>query len=289
MNHKYNKLVITGCFILLFLFPIISNAQEHEGKHESEEVEGTFNGPMLIDNQTVDVVEKNELEFSFMQRFGNIKNDVDMFGLFSPENLRFGIDYGLIKNVSIGIGATKAKSIFDLNAKVVLFKQNTLSMPVTISFFGEASRSGMSENNFINQDGEYNSMNRMSYFSELMIARKFNDQFSLQGALTYSYFNLIEETYSNSNLGVSILGRYMFHKHVALIGDYDLPLTNNNLPKQNMGIGLEFMGKSNSLQLFVSSRNTIVNSEYRVCNPNDFKKGELLFGFNISHKWGLKN
>ena len=160
---------------------------------------------------------------------------------------------------------------------------------VTISFFGEASRSGMSENNFINQDGEYNSMNRMSYFSELMIARKFNDQFSLQGALTYSYFNLIEETYSNSNLGVSILGRYMFHKHVALIGDYDLPLTNNNLPKQNMGIGLEFMGKSNSLQLFVSSRNTIVNSEYRVCNPNDFKKGELLFGFNISHKWGLKN
>jgi hypothetical protein len=68
-----------------------------------------------------------------------------------------------------------------------------------------------------------------------------------------------------------------------------MPLTNTpNSPKQNIGIGLAFAGKNNILQLFLTSCNAIVNSEFRVCNQNDFTKGDLLFGFNISHKWDFR-
>ena len=288
LNQK-TVLIITSIF-LLFLFPIIVFAQEKENKSEQEETEKTFQSPLIINNQTIDVVEKNELEISFMQRFGNIVNDADLFGIYSPANLRLGIDYGLMKGFSVGVGATKLKSIFDLNAKIILMYQNkTERKPVSVVFFCEASRSGMSDENFINQAGEYNAINRLSYFSELMVARKFNDKFSLQGAITFSYFNLIEEIYANSNIGFSILGRYKICDKTALIFDFDYPLTvtNNNSPKPNIGAGLEFEGKTNILQLFVSSSYAIVNSEYRVCNQMDIAKGNLLIGFNISHKWNF--
>ena len=283
-----HKLIMTGCIILFFLLPVVSTAQEKESGSESNDVEETFRSPILINNQTVEVVGKKEIEFSYMQRFGNIKNDIDLYGIYSPANLRLGVDYGLIKNVSIGVGATKIKNIFDINAKVLLLKQNKSgTVPLTVALFGEASRSGMSQDHFMNQDGAYNSVNRLSYFTELMVARKFNDQFSLQAAFTFSYFNLIEENNSNSNVGVSVIGRYKIYHQTSVIFDYDLPVTraNPNTPKQNFGIGVEFAGKNNSLQLFISSCDAIVNSEFRVCNLNDFTKGDFLIGFNISRKW----
>ncbi len=285
-----NKIIQSGCILLLFLLPYISNAQEKKEQSEIELIEETFQSPILINNQTIDVVGKNCLEFSYLQRFGNINNDIDLFGLYAPANLRLGLDYGLIKNVSIGVGATKSKNIFDANTKILLLNQNTSgSKPVSVAFFAEASRSGMSERYFMNQDGQYNSLNRLSYFSELMVARKFNEQFSLQAALTFCYFNLIEENYSNSTIGLSVISRYKIYKQTSIIFDYDLPFTHSiNVPKQNIGLGLEFAGKINSLQLFVSSCDAIINSEFRVCNQNDFTKGDFLIGFNISHRWSFR-
>ena len=225
-----------------------------------------------------------------MQRFGNTVNDVDLFGIYSPTNLRLGIDFGVMKGFSIGVGATAMKNIFDVNAKIALMSQNKAEgKPVSIVLFGEASRSGMSEEFFKNQDGEYNSLNRLSYFSELMVARKCNEKLSLQGAVTFSYFNLIEEIYSNANIGISFLGKYKICDKTSLIFDFDYPLTvtHNNSPKPNIGAGFEFEGKANIFQLFVSTSNAIVNSEYRVCNQVDISKGNFLIGFNISHKWNI--
>ena len=282
--------IITAVFMLLLLFPIDGYCQESEHKFESEDLNEEFQSPLIIHNQTTDVTGKNELEFSFMQRFGNIINDADLFGLYSSANLRLGLDYGIVKGVSIGIGATAVKSIFDMNAKIKLMSQdNTKGIPVTVVFFGEASRSGMSQDNFVNQSGEYNSLNRLSYFSELMVSRKLNKQFSLQGALTFSYFNLIEETNKNSNIGLSVLGSYKIYHQTSLVFDFDYPLTHPeiNPSKPNLGIGLAFAGKNNMLQLFITTTNAIVNSEFRVFNQNDFMKNDFLIGFNISHKWAL--
>lgn len=274
--------------MLLFLYPINSFCQDNNYKIESEDIEETFQSPLIISNQTTDVTEKSELEFSFMQRFGNIINDADLFGLYSPTNIRLGIDYGIMKGISVGVGATGLKNIFDVNTKIKLISQDkTSGIPFTVAFFGEASRSGMSQDNFVNKSGEYNSLNRLSYFSELMVSRKFNKQFSLQGALTFSYFNLIEETNKNSNIGLSVLGSYKIYHQTSLIFDFDYPLTHPeiNQSKPNLGIGLAFAGKNNMLQLFMTTTNAIVNSEFRVFNQNDFMKNDFLIGFNISHKW----
>jgi Membrane bound beta barrel domain (DUF5777) len=283
---------VTISLMLFFLFPLFTIAQEKEHTIEGEEPEKIFQSPLLINNQTVEIVEKNEFEISLMQRFGNSVNDVDLFGLYAPANLRVGMDYGVMKGVSIGVGATAMKNIFDVNTKIALMNQNKAEgKPVSIVFFGEASRSGMSDTYFKNQDGEYNALNRLSYFSELMVARKFNEKFSLQGAVTFSYFNLIEEMYSNANVGISFLGRYKICKTASFIFDFDYPfsVSANNAAKPNIGVGFEFEGKANIFQLFVSTSNAIVNSEYRVCNQVDISKGNFLIGFNISHKWNLCN
>ena len=273
--------------------PLITKAQEKHEKEVSEEsnnVESTFQNPLLINNQTVDILEKKDIEFTFQQRFGLIRNDNNMLGLYSPSNLRLGLDYGINDWLCIGTGVTKNKNIVDANVKLKLLQQTKSgSMPVSVVYFGEVSRCGLSEDELLNQKGEYDPLNRISYFHELMVARKFNEKLSLQAAVTYSYFNFIESEKENSNLGVSLLGRYKIHRQTSIIVDYDYPIksTSSHLFKPNLGIGVEFATKNNMVQIFVTNCSVIANDEMRVCIDNHLNKAEFLIGFNIARKWNL--
>jgi hypothetical protein len=289
LKNIFSLAAICSVVILpYFLAAQEGRLNEQGSRIEKESTEESFNGPVLINNQTVDKVPKREFEVSYQQRFGRIQNDADMFGLFSPSNLRLGLDYGIGRRISIGVGATEQKRIYDLNLKYILFRQDRIGrMPVTIAYFGEVARSGLCNDNFINAEGRYDPLYRLSYFHELMVARKWNEQFSLQAAFTYSHFNLIETNKVNANFGVSFLGSCKLSTKAALIADLDYPVAQICLDhsKPNIGVGVEFTGSTNTVQLFVTTANNIVNDELRVENSNDLFKREFLIGFNLSHRW----
>lgn len=285
------KKIVSFIFISALLFSKNTFAQTSFIKqHESvEETVETFESPLLINNQTIKSLAKNELEISYIQRFGLIKNDADMFGIYSPSNVRLGVDYGILNKLTIGAGATAYKHIFDANIKYIFLQQSS-SMPVSIGYFGELSRNGSDQSVLVNQAGEFNSINRISYFHEMMISRKFNEKFSLQAAFTLSYLNLVEPEKVNANYGISFIGKYELSKYASFIFDFDYPVTqpNVNPQKPNIGAGFEFKGKQNIFQLFVTTTNIIVNDEMRIYNQNDILKKEFLIGFNISKNWNFR-
>jgi hypothetical protein len=152
----------------------------------------------------------------------------------------------------------------------------------------------MEDDNFLNQEGVYKSSNRLSYFHEIMVARKINSHISLQVAGTYTHFNIIDSLYGQHDFyGVSFVGKYKFSPQSSVVVDFDYMLNQSKLdesvkPKPNLGIGYELSTGSHQFQIFICNADAIINQETRVYNQNDFFKGDVMIGFNIMRQWGFK-
>jgi len=271
-------------------------------------VKHTFENQVVLNNQTVECLAKKSLEFTIQHRFGLIESEEDLWGLYASSNIRLGLSYGITDKLSLGLGATKFKHQYDLQWKYLILEQTKpKGMPVSVAYFGDLSYSGQDQENFLNQEGEYKSSNRYTYFHELMVARKINSRLSIQAAGTYSYMNLIDSTQGMTDhgyMGLSFVGRYQFTPQSSVIVDFDLPLTTWDVvtetstgstttvntkpyPIYNLGIGYEVATSAHTFQIFVCSPNSIINQENRVYNQHDFFEGDVLFGFNITRNWGF--
>jgi hypothetical protein len=282
-------------FVVAPAFLFAQDNADQPAKPVKEFVKATFENGVAINNQTVESPMKKSLDFMIQHRFGVIKDDKDLFGLFAPSNIRLGLTYGITKNLSVGVGATKNKYLFDLQGKYIIFRQTKKSgTPVSVAYYVDVVRSAQEEDNFKNQDGEYNSNNKLSYFHELMIARKFSSKVSFQIAGTYSYFNIIDSLYQQHDFyGVSLLGKYKFSPQSSLLIDFDMLLNAPDIdeavkPQPNLGIGYEVSTGSHQFQIFICLADGIINQENRVFNKNKLSDQDFLLGFNITREWGFK-
>ncbi len=289
---KLNIKSLTNCVIacLLLSSTALYSQKKEEPKKTNKPVKATFENAVQINNQSVINPNKKTLDVIIQHRFGVIKNEKDMFGLFAPSNIRIGFNYGLTNRLAIGIGATKNKHLYDLQWKYIILKQTApKGIPVSVAYYGDFARSAAEQSNFINQEGVFKATNRISYFHEIMVARKIGNKISLQLAGTYSYFNIIDSLMEHQNLGASFLGKYKFSPQSSIMLDFDFPITSPlvNKPKPNLGFGYEVSTSGHQFQIFVSTCDAISNQHNRVFNQNDFMKKELLIGFNITRQWGF--
>lgn len=276
-------------------------------------VKSTFECPSAINNQTVSTLNPKTLQFMIQHRFGllfeeegNDKvelNTDDLLGLFSPSNIRFGLDYGITKRFMIGGGVTKNKRLYDMSWKYLALKQaKSGGLPFSLSYYGVVSRTTVNKDNLANQDKEYVWANRLSYFNEIMLARKLNSKFSIQFAGSYSYVNIVESyidssdkkhidssAHTNSTAGLHLTGRYKFTPQSSVIIEFDYPLSTIpvNKPKPNLGLAYEISTGTHQFQVFVCTADAINNTQIMMFNLNDFTKRQILLGFNITRNWSF--
>ena len=75
-----------------------------DAKPVKEYVRNAFKSPRVINGHSMEMLGKGVLDFRILHRFGNINGGYrDLFGL-DQASMRFGFDYGISKNLSIGIG-----------------------------------------------------------------------------------------------------------------------------------------------------------------------------------------
>jgi hypothetical protein len=297
MKNTKNYFFKKYALLLMIFFPALLIAQENTESTvpAREYVRATFENGVVINNQTVENTPMKSLDFMIQHRFGVIKDEKDLFGLFAPSNIRLGLTYGITKRISLGVGATKNKTLYDLQAKVNLITQTKgKGIPVSVTYYGDIARSAQDKDNFLNQEGEFKATNKLSYFNEIMVARKFNSKVSLQIAATYSHFNIIDSLYGQHDFyGASFVGRYKFSPQSSVMLDFDYLLNVSGIdedirPKPNMSIGYEVSTGSHQFQVFVGTADAIINQEFRVFNQNDFTKLDIVLGFNITRVWGFK-
>ena len=296
---NYSKHTLLNIALLISaLFPAVTLAQDTtqtaSAGVKKETVRATFENSVVLNNQTVEITPKKSLDFMIQHRFGLIESNDDLFGFYAPANIRMGLTYGITKCLAVGVGVTKNKMIYDLNLSASILKQTKQKgIPVSIAYFGNIGRSALKEENFYNQENEYKASNRLTYFNEIMIARKFNSHLSLQVAFTYSHMNLVDSIYQQHDFyGVSFVGKYKFSPQSSVLIDFDYLVNVSGIdesvrPKPNVTLGYEVSTGSHQFQVFAGTGANILGQEYRVYNTNDIADLEVLFGFNITRLWGF--
>ena len=116
--------------------------------------EFVFPTSKIVNSQTTETIRKNFLSVNLSQRFENTYNSNvtnplsnaahNFFGLGNISDVRFGIDYGLTNYLTLGIGRSKFKEMFDGTIKWRMLTQTKASRPVSICFYGNIGYSTMS-------------------------------------------------------------------------------------------------------------------------------------------------
>ncbi len=281
--------------VMVFSGSVLVTAQESSDAASVpavKPVKNTFGSTLVMNNQTVMVPIKGTLQFDIQHCFGTVNNgSKDLFGIFAPSNIRLGLGYTLIDRLTLGAGITKERMQVDLSAKYALLRQTPSKMPVSVTYYGNIVIDARNKSNF-----RYDA-HRLSYFNQLIIARKVTNNFSVQVAPSFSWFNNIEgyvdskgeiqKKMENGHLAVSVLGRYKISANSAIIAGYDQPLTKHptNNPHPNICLGIETTTSSHAFQVYVGNYYGIVPQSNNMFNRNDYTEGQFLIGFNITRLW----
>ncbi|HEX6334779.1 MAG TPA: DUF5777 family beta-barrel protein [Flavisolibacter sp.] len=257
-------------------------------------VKNTFESIYVIDNQTVMVPAKGTFEMDIQHRFGTVNNgSEDVWGIFAPSNIRLAVAYAPVNRLFVGAGLTKEKIELDLNTKYALLLQKPGLMPVSVTYFGNATVDLRNKENF-RED-----VHRLSFFNQLLIARKITKDLSLQVAPSVSWFNNveayvtskgeIESKMNNAHVAIAFSGRYKFTEKTALLVNYDQPLTEHltNNPHPNISFGLEFNTSAHAFQIFAGNYYSIGQQRNNMFNQNDYRHSGFLVGFNITRLWSF--
>jgi hypothetical protein len=280
-------------FILLTLSLFISPlfAQEDSlAVEKSKPVRFTFGTTTLIENSTTETIYKGGLELEIRHRFSLIKNYHDLYGIYGSANTRIGLNYGITDRLMVGAGTTKDYKLQDIQWKYLILQQTeNNSTPVSLSYFGNVVADLRTADNF-GPAASYKKMHRLSYFTQLIVARKINNMFSVQVAPSLIYYNSVPLNadttagYKNLNLGVHAGGRANLFGAHSLIVEYDQLLTKQtpDVPtKPNLSFGWEISTATHTFQIFATNYNQILNQRNLVFNTNNMSKGGYLIGFNI--------
>jgi hypothetical protein len=257
-------------------------------------VKNAFESGYFIADQTVVTPVPHTLELVLQHDFGTIQNHwTDLYGIWGSSNIRIGFNYTIIKNLQIGFGTTKVKLLQDFNLKWTFLHQREGGMPVTVGYFGNFAIDCRNKSVF---GSNFNWTDRLSYFNQIMIARRFNSHISLQLGVAWVHYNTVDSTMKdshvnssmkNENLNIAGIGRYKFTPQTSLILSYSQPVLTylNTPPWPNFGLGVEISTSTHCFQIFISSAQGLVPQETVMYNNNNPYNGAILFGFNITRLW----
>lgn len=280
--------------VVLILSAFLTSAfSQEEAKSGSTPVRQTFGTGILIDNQTTATPYKGGIELEIHHRFSLIEKINNLYGIYGSANTRIGLNYGVTDKLMVGLGTTKDYQLQDLQVKYLLLQQTEDNkMPVSVALYGNMVIDLRKDDAF-GPAASYKDIHRISYLTQVIVARKFGDKLSLQIAPEMAYFNAVPITdttgYKNMNFGISAgLRANLFGAH-SLMLEYDQLLTKQDLsknsdlePKPNLALGWEIGTGTHTFQVFVANYNKILNQYNLLYNTNDFTKGKYLVGFNIT-------
>jgi hypothetical protein len=255
---------------------------ESESSDEKEFVIATFKSTRLINGHSVEVRQPRVLEFIISHRFGTLNSGYKEFFGLDQSNIRLALEYGICENLNIGFGRSSFDKVLDGFLKYRILRQSN-SSPLTITAFASIARATY-------EDATLDGLERNAYTGQILIARKFSSNFSLQIMPTIIQRNLVA-TSEDANLLIAagVGGRYKLNNRFAINAEYYPQLTNYSDQFKNVfavGVDIETGGHVFQLQL----TNAVQMNEQGFIGEttDDFFGGDIHYGFNISRVFNLK-
>jgi hypothetical protein len=251
-------------------------------------VTGTFKGTHIINIQSVEAPAKQALLFWIMHRFGQLNDGgYQLFGLDNA-TMRFGFDYGITDRLSIGVGRSTFEKTFDGTVKYKVLRQTEdNNVPITADLFG-----GVYYKTLKYDDKPYlNTAYRTSYATELLLARKFDRNLSIQLTPIFLHYNLVQTTSDKNNIfAVGFGGRIKLTRRMSLNGEYDyLPTgqVNSITVHSSFSLGFDIETGGHVFQLHVTNSQGMIDPVFISQTTGTWGKGNIFFGFNISRAFNI--
>ena len=239
--------------------------------------------------QTVEAPARGALSFIIMHRFGKLNDGAYNFFGLDNATIRLGLDYGITDRFAIGIGRSSYLKTFDVYAKYKLLRQTdgNNKMPVTADLL--VSLADYTQK--FNDKSYLNTKYRTAYATQLLIARKFSTQFSLQITPTWLHYNLVPAMIDKNDVfAVGIGGRMKVTKRTAIIAEYNY-LPDNQLVSaehhNSFSVGWEIETGGHVFQLIFTNSQAMTEPQYIGQTEGEWGKGDIYFGFNVSRIFNI--
>lgn len=290
------KVVAKIALLWLVIGMVKANAQddltkllEQETPKTTDYTSATFKGTRIINGHSVETVKKNHLDFLIHHRFDRLNSGAyNLFGL-DYSTVRLGFEYGLTDNIMIGVGRSSVQKTYDFFGKAKLLRQasGTKNIPVSIT--------GLVSAVIETQDKTLSTQDKTSYCTQLLIARKFNDNLSLQLNPTLLYRNRVATAAQERALfALGFGGRMKVSKRVSLNAEYywafrDQDIINDLGDKYNnsLAIGFDIETGGHVFQLHFTNSSGMVEKQFIGDTAGSWGKGDIRYGFNVSRTFSF--
>ena len=245
-----------------------------------EYASSAFKSSRVINGQSIEMIGKNTMDFRILHRFGPVNQGIKQFFGLDQASMRMGFDYGLTNNLTIGIGRSTLKKELDGFIKFRPLRQSTGPGSSPVSVVLVAGMTAITVQSSINKK----TSDRLAYYYQAILGRKFTSRFSLQVSPTVVHRNNVASNDVNDIYALGFGARYKFSKRMAFVIDYfyvanGLPQRQNYNP---LSVGIDIETGGHVFQLHFSNASGMNERAFIAETTNDWGKGDIQFGFNLS-------
>lgn len=271
--------------ILLGMMPLSLFAQlERNLANPNQPVELIFHAPRHINLLTVEPLSKKSMHFAIMHTFGTLDGGIqNLFGLDNGANIQFSFEFGLSDKFSLAASRSSRDKVYNVFGRYHIFQQTQNgSKPFSLSVAGGGGVN-TSKYDFLPEPAP-NFSERMSYFGQVMLARKFSPKISFQLTPMVAYFTDPRPVYQiegteNLYVALGFSGKLKVTERSSLALQF-IPNLNTDL-RSNFGIGWDVEAGGHVFQMyFVTSQ--ALNEQYLLAGGNGTFGDEFRLGFNVN-------
>jgi hypothetical protein len=287
-------------FTLLFIIgSLTAKAQDEDlfkmmDKDKTEETSytaATFKATRIINGHSIENVPKKHLNFMVSHRFGQLSDGAyNLWGL-DEASVRIALEYGLTNRLMVGVGRSTYQKTYDGFFKYKFLRQSTgkRNMPITASLFGSVAINTLTVT-LPNPADTYFFSNRLVYTTQLLLARKFNERFSLQLTPTWIHRNFVPTNQDPHDVfALGLGGRVKISKRVSFNVDYYYVLSDKILQTNtnSLAVGFDIETGGHVFQLQFTNSLGMIEKGFITETTGQWDKGNIHYGFNISRTFSF--
>lgn len=277
---------------LLFLPPAFLAAQEDgllslvEEEERTEYITAAFKTNRVIHGHSIENTAGGVLDVKIAHRFGMLNSG--FFSFYGLDNVmaRIGADYGITDQLTIGLGRSGFLNTFDGFAKYKFLRQSAgkRNMPISAAFLGAMELRATKDN----LDPEDRPSSRLAYTCQLLVGRKFNENFSLQLMPTLVHRNLVDFDEENDVYAIGLGARQKITKRIAATLEYyyvpgdQLPSGDINKFYNSLAVGFDIETGGHVFQLHFTNSTSMAHRGFVTETTGNWADGDIHFGFNIA-------
>ena len=253
-----------------------------------EKVKAGFKTTRVMNGHSFENVAKGVLDFKINHRFGTLNGGFyDLFGLDQAYQ-KMSFDYGVSDRFMVGVGRASFGKVYDAFGKYkILWQTSDNKMPVSLLYYTSINVKTLKWQD-PNRENYFSS--RLAYTHQLILGRKFNENFSMQLSPTLVHRNLVAtKAEKNDVFALGFSGRQKLSNRLAFTWEYFLvpkgQLASNF--KNSLSLGFDIETGGHVFQVHFTNSTSMVDQGFICETTISWGNGGVHFGFNVSRVFNV--